>query len=428
MRNNQNDKKTKMTVGGFCSPAVVLSGDNPRTPNPAAFKDIAELGITHLVPDHFQCDFGDAPEDALVYMDRAHEAGLKVYVYDTALGCRTSAGHTTRADAWDTTWAKIYVKHPAFAGVHFFDEPFGHELKTVANKQNLWRHQFANKDFLVNLLPSYAPDALLKTTFRAYIDQYINLCKPDILSFDHYALFENGETRATFFADTALIGYAAKKHNLPSHFYILSSGHEPYRRGLTVSELRWQLAVGMTFGLRSFTHYTAGAAYDGYDEMIDKNGNRTALWHNIQTVNIELNKWSHVYLSFSYDGFTAVGGSHGRENPMFTAIAAQDGLIKKCDIKAIKTIHSTQDVLIGSFSDRAGNCGFMLTNASSPNAKSQNRLDRQPTTVRLQLSDKYAAVQIFTKGEPTVCALSDDRTVIVDLEAGEGKFLIPLKK
>lgn len=123
-------EKDKIQIGGFCAPSVRLSGD-ARRPAQVAFDDAKELGLDFLIPDHFQCDFGDAPEEAFVYLNRAYEAGLQVYPYDTGLGCRTSAGHKLRATAWNTIWAKRYVEHPAFAGLHFLTSRSGRKSKSL---------------------------------------------------------------------------------------------------------------------------------------------------------------------------------------------------------------------------------------------------------------------------------------------------------
>lgn len=428
------NEKDKIQIGGFCAPSVRLSGD-ARRPAQAAFNDAKELGLDFLIPDHFQCDFGDAPEEALVYLNRAYDAGLKVYPYDTGLGCRTSAGHKLRAAAWDTTWAKRYVEHPAFAGLHFFDEPFGQEVEIVAAKQKKWREEFGGKDFLVNLNPGYAPGDLLgyvdkektiKADFRYYVENYIELAHPDILSFDHYAIYENGGLRHSYFAETALMGFAAKKGKYKSHFYILSTGHGPYRRIPTVSELRWQIAVGMTFGLKSFTHYTAGAIYDGYDDIISPSLQRTELWYNIQKVNREVNMWSHVYKSFYYEGFLIIHGNHGRPNEMLDLIDKRDGYISQDQIDTLTHIDSSEDVIAGIFVDAAENKGIMLTNANNPNIRSQNPFDRKNAFVTLVFTDDYV-VQVYEKGVASFIK-TVDKKVTIGLESGEGKFLVIAKQ
>lgn len=406
----------EMLIGGFCSPAVRLSG-NARTPDQAAFTDIAELGITHLFPDMFQCDFGEAPEQGMIFLDRADAEGLKVFVHDTALGGRTYADHNLKADKWDSSWAHIYTEHSAFAGVHFVDEPSGSELSIVAAKQDLWRREFNDKMFMVNLFPGYVGTPKLGGAFRSYINNYLTTTQPDLLSFDYYALLQDETLRATYFQEMGIIKQAAKNAGIPAHAYILSAGHEGYKRDLTTADLRWQIAVTMAFGYETFSHYPAGAIYAGYDEIITVTGERTDLWHSIQTVNNEVKSWDNVYLNFNWNGITPIAGSHGNTNVMLGAI--QDGLIAVSDLDGIKSISATQDLLCGSFIDLSGNSGFMLTNAANPN-------DDSAASVSVEFDKKYKAVLVYEKGIEKIYAL-DGGKVNIALETGEGKFIIPLK-
>ena len=407
----------QMFIGGFCSPAVRLS-EKVREPVQGAFDDAAELGITHLIPDHFQCDFGDAPEEAIIFLDRAQRAGVKVFVYDTGLGSKTSAGHTLRPEAWDTSWAKIYTKHPAFAGVHFQDEPRGNELSVMASKQKKWREEFPDKLFFINLYPGYAGEEWLGGTFKSYIDNFINTAKPDLLSFDHYPLL-NDCIRPHYFQELATVKQAAKKAGIPAHAYVLSAGHACYRRNLSLNDLRWQIAVIMAFGFEAFSHYPAGADYNGYDKIISETGERTDLWYNIQAINLEVKKWAHVYLAFKWEGTVQIPGSHRAENPRIFKSAGDEKIT--CDaIPGVKIIPA-ENLLCGVFKDNQGNKGYMLTNATDPNC------DRSCLAIMI-FEAKYKGVQVFEKGEPKVIALDKNNKISVELEPSEGKFVIPLKK
>ena len=59
---------------------------------------------------------------------------------------------------------------------------------------------------LVNLFPNYAdPQQLGTETYEEYLERYITTVKPPLVSYDHYALMEDGSLRGGYFANLEVV-------------------------------------------------------------------------------------------------------------------------------------------------------------------------------------------------------------------------------
>ena len=414
---------TQISIGGFCGPSWYVMNERSWED---AFKEAKEQGFTVLYSSDFQMDFGVDPESAMEYMDLAYKYGMKVYVNDTSLGVPHLDGDIN-ADKWDTAAAKEYTKHPAFAGVHLIDEPSYMRFDALGAKQKKWNEEFPDKMLLINLFPGYAGPTVLGGSFNSYLDNFIDTVKPDILHFDHYAVYADGSLGITYFSEHAKVAAKAKEADIPSGCYLMTTGHETgrfeYKRMQPTSYLRWQMAVSMTFGFKHITHYAFdppwGGGYEatGYDHFYT-DGEKNSLWHSVTEVNNEVLKWDNVYMNFDWIG-TAPVVSPGNANLMFNVM--EDGRIEPNEIKGVKSIVPTGDVLCGVFEDANSNTGYMITNATNP-------ADELDVWAEVTFDKAYKGVLVYEKGVPAVMELDDDNKAVIALESGEGKFVIPLKK
>ena len=439
----QYDDGVQMAIGGFCSPSVRLM---TQVSWEAAFKDAAELGLTYVYPERvitavdsgpanaetLIMDFARDPKGAMRFLDLAAGNGLKVWFEDSSLGVPHLYRHgPVDLKVWDTAQAREYTRHPAFGAIYFMDEPRIQNLPNLKIKYAQWRQEFPGKPIMSNIVQGGGAHAYLiykdvPDGYRKFVNDYINMLKPDCLYFAHYTIKENGTLNRTYFCDLALIGAAAKKAGIPAGAYILTTGHSDsankYKSMPSARDLRWQIACMLAFGHKSFSHYAIDPPYGGYqDEKVYDHfytdGKRNSLWYAVQTVNREVLKWDHVYLNFNWLGTAQVVGDGG-VSELFDAV--RDGIIKPDKISGVKSIKTTRDLLIGVFRDAGKNRGFMVTNASNP-AKGLS------ADIEIQFGAGYKGVQVFKKGVPRVIGLDKGGGARIGLESGEGKFLIPLK-
>lgn len=416
----------ELQIGGFYAPGHTFGL------TAKAFNEMVELGLTHLIPEWRQIDFGTNPSAARQFLERAKDAGLKAYVYDSSLGLPWSyAGDSPNGDKeihherWDTTQAEWYTQHEAFAGIHILDEPYRFQFDDIGIKKAKWKEEFPNAPVFCNAF-GYFPGGTITLqygfdTWRNYVNNFIDIINPDMLPHTMYPIKGDHSVVAYYFYDVAFLRLAAKEAGIPAWIYILASGHENATKypKLSAEDMRWQIAVAMAYGYTSVQHYATDSPF-GYDDYYIS-GERTDLWYNVQTANLEVKKWDNVYMRFAegWKGTAPVSGSHGKTNPMFDLI--EDGLIKPADINGVKGIMSTQDILFGVFEDAGGNKGFMATNAATP-------IEEADASVTVKFDKGYRGVLVYEKGVPRIIGLGPDGSAVINLESGEGKFLIPLKK
>ena len=385
----------------------------------------------------------------------------------------------------DTRNVDLYKDHPAFAGIKIVDEPAAPKAfdpdvfaKLAARYVQIKAlPAFKDKILFVNLCNYMGVQELTDTLGRSYkntggfennyinpfFDEISNLqpgLKPDVLSYDNYMLL-NGHTinnkqvqlsgtnrtiyggdqrngvKRVYMTELAYIRYKAQAKGVPAHNFLLTSGHfvgdMQYGwnyKDIGEADLRWQMAMNMAFGYQSFTHYcygpvltggTVGADHGGYQLVIDSNGNPTALYGAIKTTTNEVRKWENVYTSFTWNGAAPVKGSANRTYNTFDDFM-NAGNAYKTALSGI-SVTSDEDVVAGMFTDGvSGLRGFMLTNATLPPGSSGS----YNATVNISgLGSAYGAVLVYTKGLPEVIKLTGGAASII-LEAGEGKFIIPL--
>lgn len=317
-----------------------------------------------------------------------------------------------------------YADHPALLGINAWDEPHFSDFESVLQSKNAFDELMpADKLFFVNLYPGYANIADLGGSFEYYVDTYLETVKPPMVSIDHYPLVKSEsiqgatEINNSYFSDIETVRHSAKRHgDIPMWSIILTSGHGSLVSP-GVAELRWQMAVNMAFGVEALVHYTYPQESADYKSMVTVDGKRTEVFDRVQEANLELRKWDNVYLSFNWEATAEVEGrSGGTPGDMIRLAYAPE--IK--DIDGITSVVSSENLLLGAFSDASGNRGFMLTNATNP---WQERF--AVTTVKFD--KRYKGVMVYEKGEPRIIGLNGSGEAKIRLDAGEGKFLIPLK-
>jgi len=419
--NNGGEEKMKYIIPEYNEDLVMDIGawDGPalHQMRQSGFDYFGEADFTIIFPMSTHMDFGGDIDRALTYMDRAYKAGMKVVCEDTKfLGAwyhDAASGGSTEFIPADYSRVEYYKDHPAFYGMRISDEPQASQFEIIRMKLDEFEATFPGKMSFVNVCP------YREGFYETYVDEYMQTIKPEFLSYDDYAMLADGTIRQTYFKTLAYIKAKAEEYGVPAHTFLLSVGHGGERayRNPSLADLRWQIACAFAYGYDWFSHFNCTPLNGTYEMMIGKQGGEpTPLYYDVQTVNKEVHKWDNVYLSFDWIGTAPIIGSHGRANEMFALI--NDGIIKLGEIEGIKDIATNEDLLFGVFEDAKGNRGFMAVNATNP-------YEGIPSTVTVEF-DGYQGVMVYAKGEPEIIDLADGK-VTLDLESGEGKFLIPLK-
>ena len=237
-------------------------------------------------------------------LDACHAAGLKAIVSDPRVG-----GYD-----WQHVDAKVararvaeligqVRNHPAVFGYYLRDEPPASFFPGLATVSGFVKELHPGVWPYINLFPNYADASQLGTkTYDEYVEKFIEVCHPPILSYDHYAIMEGGGFRGEYFANLESIRRAAVKHKLPFWQIVLSVGCLNYREP-TAADMRFEVYTSLAYGARGlayFKYFTPGAG-NYRNGPIDQFGHKTPMWQIMRQVNLQVGKLAPTLLNLASD-------------------------------------------------------------------------------------------------------------------------------
>jgi hypothetical protein len=169
----------------------------------------------------------------------------------------------------------------------------------------------------INLFPNYASARQLgTTTYEEHLEKFVAICQPTQLSYDHYALMDDGSLRDGYFRNLEQMRRAAKQHSLPFWNIVLTVAHFNYRE-VTPADIRFQVFTTLAYGGRGIAYFTYYAPQVGNYRMapIDQFGNPTPTWSALQNVNLQVARLAPTLLQLTSDAVYHFGpvpdGAHG---------------------------------------------------------------------------------------------------------------------
>jgi hypothetical protein len=335
-------------------------------------------------------------------LDRVYEAGLKAFVYDP----RTYQYDFRKVDEDQAkenaaSLVKEVGNHPALAGYCIKDEPHVDEFPGLAIVAEAYRRVDPQHLAYINLFPNYASQEQLGTeTYEEYVERYIEVVRPQFVSYDHYALFENAPLRSGYFANLETIRRLSKKHGLTFWNIVLGNAHFTYAEP-TLASLRFQAFTTLAYGGRGISWFTYIAPEVGNYRLapLDQFGNRTATWVALQNVSLQIEQLAPVLLNLHSERVYHFGNlpDHCRPTPASAWV---------------KTIHgSHSEFLAGEFIHEGNGDHYLIL---------VNKDLKYSSNYRLELSDptwKIERVSPFN-GRLESMASEDDW-----LAAGQGVLL-----
>ena len=153
----------------------------------------------------------------------------------------------------------------------------------------------------INLYPNYANAQQLGTsTYEEHLDRFITACKPTVLSYDHYALMDDGTLRQGYWRNLEQMRRAGLKFGLPFWNIVLTVGHFNYREP-TAADLRFQVYTTLVYGGRGIAYFTYFAPQVGNyrGAPIDQFGHATPTWQRLQNVNLQIEKLAPALLELN---------------------------------------------------------------------------------------------------------------------------------
>lgn len=236
-------------------------------------------------------------------LDAVYDAGLQGIVSDPQ--CHVHGAHLSLDDAEIERRVRALTdrcaNHPATFGYYLRDEPPSTDYPNLARWANAFRK--ADPDALpyINLFPNYVSLDAMKswdlTGYEDYIEKFVEIVKPPFISYDHYALMEDGTLRYGYFQNLETVRAAALKHNLPFWNIVLSNSHFQYAEP-SPAGFRFQAYTTLAYGGRGISYFTYLSPESGNYRLapLDQFHHKTPTWDMLRNVNLQIQKLVPVYI------------------------------------------------------------------------------------------------------------------------------------
>ncbi len=395
-----------------------------------AYLDMKEAGFNAIYA-MYEYDSGVNDDSQLDYilssMDYAQQAGIKYYAKSATVYHHETVGPDTHrpGDFYLSASINQYFDHPAFAGHLVTDEPSMSEFESLANLAKFYREELPGKEFYVNLFPSYATeDALGTANYEEYISKYLEMVKPDVLSFDHYSLHNSyGEMtcKTDSLYNREVVAYYANKANTPyMNFTLITSSEIERREMISQADISWQVMMDMAYGCSGAQYFCVFPPMQdsgfGYSNAVfDFEGNKTKFYDYVKAINAQVSLMDEAYLNYSWDGVMTKKGYIYDESKAIDQFESCDRSLESH--KGIASYISSYNSIMGCFSSKLDNTkAYFLANFEDPTSERTNSVEI--------IFRGANHVRIYTQNEIKDMAITKS-TLQYDLGPAEGVFLIP---
>ncbi len=292
-------------LGVFCS-GLTASAEPAAVESPPAPEDFAILpwdwtpGKKEILDDIRRCGFNLAGFVKPEHVDAVASAGLKCIVFDRSLHVDDAAAGLEDAEIARRVKAVVdrVAGKPAVFGYYLRDEPGAAAYSGLARWSEAVRKAAPKAFPYINLFPNYASAAQMGVpTYDEYVESFLTVVKPPYLSYDHYALMEDGSLRDGYFQNLETVRAAALRHKVPFWNIVLANAHYSYAEP-TEAGLRFQAYTTLAYGARGISYFTyftpSGENYRL--APIDPFGDKTATWHFLRRVNLQIHRLAPTYI------------------------------------------------------------------------------------------------------------------------------------
>ena len=258
--------------------------ENPRS-NLNAFLQLRAAGFT------LSYSGGSDREHNLADLDLAKGADLKLLLADSRIEAFLTGLDSTFEQVDNVV--RDYSRHPAFWGYYLQDEPKANDFERLAVLKNHLAEKDPNHPAYINILPTYAAQAKRATfTYREYIDRYMQIVQPSLLSFEHYPIIEYG-MRDDYYENLEIIRSNAANRRIPFWAMALSVAYDPYPKP-EHSHLRMQLYSSLAYGAKGLQYFSFNVPksreFRFGQALLDSTGKATPLYKDATQINQEIRR------------------------------------------------------------------------------------------------------------------------------------------
>lgn len=246
------------------------------------------------------CGFNVAGIVSADHLSYVKKVGLKAIVWDEGVHASDKAC-TLSPDEIDTrvkALARRIKGRPEAFGVYLRDEPSAAVYGGLAAWSAAVRKRLPGLLPYINLFPNYAsPGQLGAKNYDEYLDRFVATVHPPFISYDHYALMDDGTVRDGYFQNLESVRRASLANNLPFWNIVLSNSHFHYAEPSDAG-LRFQAYTTLAYGARGLCYFTYIAPEAGNYRLapLDQFGHKTPTWTMLRNVNLQVHRLGPTYI------------------------------------------------------------------------------------------------------------------------------------
>lgn len=315
--------------------------------------------------------------------------------------------------------------HPALEAYHILDEPSAAAFPALGRLVTYLRERDPKHLAYINLFPTYANEQQLGVTaanaqrgragypkgltgveadnkvvlaYREHLKQYIEIVKPDLISYDHYHFFKEKDG-PEYFLNLALIRTEAIESNIPFLNIIQGGNFLKVWRLPSADEIRWLVFTTMAYGGRGISYFTywGPQSYGG----LYQDGKASPLASKVALINAEIEKFGPSLMTLD-----SMGVYHTEPLPLGTEPVPADAPVQ---------ISSDGDFVLGLFGLKGRITAFMIVNRSYSHS-AQAAMKISIPAAKLQELDRSTGKWVDSMD------LADNAIVNIDLRPGDGRL------
>ncbi|MDR2027331.1 MAG: hypothetical protein LBQ01_07225, partial [Prevotellaceae bacterium] len=236
----------------------------------------------------------------------------------------------------------------------------------------------------INLFPNYGTARQYETPdYETYLDEYVRICQPDYLSYDHYALNENLVLSGDgFYGNLETVRATALQHGIPFWNIVIGCHFSDGMAYPGPAMYNIQIYSTLAYGGRGVGYYTYyeyswdwcnGSVCDTRAPVV--NGRRTESWDYMRDINMQIHALAPVYCTLK-----SVNVFHTGRIPVSARGIASSVYVRSA---------GDGDFLVGEFADPDGTPYLLVV----------NRNLKQSVPVNLSLKEGGKLMRVAPDGQ-----------------------------
>jgi hypothetical protein len=184
--------------------------------------------------------------------------------------------------------------YPGATGWLIKDEPQTIAMPGLAKIMEWLRQTYPDKLVYSNAFPIggtpgkyFGRDPNGPYSYDKYLEDFVNILKPDVLMFDIYP-FKGGGLSSLYFKNLENVRFEALKAGIPYWAFIQSCQGWAGTTLPSESELRMQIFTSLAYGYTGFAYFIYGTPATEYRALLDADGRPSYLYYEAVRVNQEV--------------------------------------------------------------------------------------------------------------------------------------------